>query len=623
MVILIDIVCYVKRLPVFYDKPLMNILISIYLFTWGIVSVYAQESDCSKRWQELFASTNKDLEGLLKGPLFLHKKNPTRHSEQEIMEIEAKLKAAGVKNPGAPERKLLAWLWEIEDEWKAIKKDPAKLQKLKEKLYAQYVIAEDAIPESYFDLQKRIAREQGYGDITITPEMRRQLAETLRNDQKRSLDRWVDYLMSDDTNHYPMWAKLWVFEDMVRLNKYHPETGKFSRRSNSTVAPFIGLNRGALGKVMDGITKKVAGKPLDKFDPELIKLLDKGKFSELYAAVLKNLGDKKVNLEITEGKWVKYPKGSSPDRLVQSLDSCTTGWCTEGESTATSQLKAGDFYVYYSNDELGNPEHPRIAIRMEGKEIKEVRGIAYEQNLDAEIAKTDILKNKLKEFGSEGEKYQKRSEHMQRLTLIEKKIQASEDLSMEDLRFLYEMDEIIEGFGYQRDPRIDEILNKRDTDSDLTMIFGKEKLTAVGDKINLKVATWLEHPDRVGTTVKTKSGAKFTRVKDKRFDHLGASWKDEDTGLIWSHGAGEKMNHADAIKFCKKLGGELPTKEILEALAGKKGQHLFSDNANSYLWWSSSVHPSYSSLAWMFNSNYGLVDDSNSFYKVSVRCVAR
>lgn len=197
----------------------MNILISIYLFTWGIVSVYAQESDCSKRWQELFASTNKDLEGLLKGPLFLHKKNPTRHSEQEIMEIEAKLKAAGVKNPGAPERKLLAWLWEIEDEWKAIKKDPAKLQKLKEKLYAQYVIAEDAIPESYFDLQKRIAREQGYGDITITPEMRRQLAETLRNDQKRSLDRWVDYLMSDDTNHYPMWAKLWVFEDMVQVKK--------------------------------------------------------------------------------------------------------------------------------------------------------------------------------------------------------------------------------------------------------------------------------------------------------------------------------------------------------------------------------------------------------------------
>ncbi len=221
-------------------------------------------------------------------------------------------------------------------------------------------------------------------------------------------------------------------------------------------------------------------------------VVDKGRFGDLYAAVLKKLDSNKVNLAVTDGKWVKYPKGSAPYKLVQSLDGCNTGWCTAGESTARSHLRDGDFYVYYSNDEFGNPKHPRVAIRMEGNRISEVRGIAANQNLDAEIAKADILKNKLKEFGTEGEKYQKRSEHMQRLTQIERKTQTSEDLSKEDLRFLYELD--------------------------------------------------------------------------------------------------EKMNHANAINFCKKLGGELPTKEMLEALIGKKGQNIFSDNVNAY-WWSSSEAP--------------------------------
>lgn len=601
----------------------MNIIISLCLFIWIAASAYAEEGSCSKRWQELFAVTNEDLNELLQGAQFLHKRNPTRHTEQKIADIERKLKAAGIKNPGAPERKLLAWLWEIEDEWQVIKKDPTKLQKLKEKLYAQYVIAEDKIPESYYDLQKRIAREQGHGDITITPEMKKQLAETLRADQKRSLDQWVEYLMSDDTQQYPMWAKLWAFEDMVRLDKYNPEAGKFSRRSNSTVAPFIELNREALGTVMDGIQKKVAGKPLTNFDPEFQQLLNKGKFGDLYAAALKKLSSNKVNLAVTDGKWVKYPKGSAPDGLVLSLDGCNTGWCTAGESTARSQLQAGDFYVYYSNDALGNPKHPRIAIRMQGQEIGEVRGIAANQNLDAEIAKTDILKGKLKEFGAEGEKYQRKSEHMQRLTQIERKTQSSEELSKEELRFLYEMDEKIEGFGYQRDPRVDEILNKRDTDRDLYLLLGKEKSIAVGDHVSPKIASWLEHPDRKGITVKTKSGGKFTRVNDKRFADLGASWKDEESGLTWSHGVGKKMNQESAINFCKELGGELPTKEMFEDLAGKKGQDIFSGNANAF-WWSSSVHRDNSSDGWLFFGSNGDVDFVNRLNNfVSVRCVGR
>ena len=46
---------------------------------------------------------------------------------------------------------------------------------------------------------------------------------------------------------------------------------------------------------------------------------------------------------------------------------------------------------------------------------------------------------------------------MKKLTGIEKKAEDGEDLTLEELRFLYEIDEKIEGFGYSRDPRIDKI----------------------------------------------------------------------------------------------------------------------------------------------------------------------
>jgi len=61
--------------------------------------------------------------------------------------------------------------------------------------------------------------------------------------------------------------------------------------------------------------------------------------------------------------------------LVKSLQGHGTGWCTAGETTTESQLSSGDFYVYYTLDKEGNPTIPRLAVRMEGSQIAEIRGV--------------------------------------------------------------------------------------------------------------------------------------------------------------------------------------------------------------------------------------------------------
>lgn len=45
------------------------------------------------------------------------------------------------------------------------------------------------------------------------------------------------------------------------------------------------------------------------------------------------------------------------------------------------------------------------------------------------------------------------------------------NLTKDDLRFLYEIDSPIEGFGYKKDPRIEELLDGRNKKEDLASVF--------------------------------------------------------------------------------------------------------------------------------------------------------
>ncbi len=64
---------------------------------------------------------------------------------------------------------------------------------------------------------------------------------------------------------------------------------------------------------------------------------------------------------------------------------------------------------------------------------------------------------------------------MKLLTLIDKKVNNNIDLTVEELKFLYEIDDQIIGFGFKKDPRIEEIKRKRNKRKDYSLIFNIEE----------------------------------------------------------------------------------------------------------------------------------------------------
>lgn len=354
------------------------------------------------------------------------------------------------------------------------------------------LITDDDMPESYYELQKRIARERGYGDLEFTDEEKRQTVEALQANQLESLTEWSKYLRSDENGHrYPDWFKVYVWESLKRMGEFDKENVKFKKRTASTVAPWPELNAEALAYVYNEVDEGViGGKQIA--DERLVTLLDIGSFPALYAYAFHEAIMGKVTPELrdnTQGLWVKYDQiGGDYDpyyqqegdeyiddmlvnnetamRLAQSLRGMGTGWCTAGTRTAAYQLSMGDFYVYYTQDDNGDYTIPRIAIRMEDYQVAEVRGIEADQNLEDSMV--DVVAEKLKTLPG-GDEYFEKVENMKRLSEIDNRFKAGGELKPEDILFVGCG---VKGFGRDDDPRARELFNAYfDSVDDLGVFF--------------------------------------------------------------------------------------------------------------------------------------------------------
>ena len=254
-----------------------------------------------------------------------------------------------------------------------------KLTLLKSLYYKRYVI--DHLPENYVQLQQKISREQGRGNIIINSEGRKEMLKHIQDEQKKSLDLWLTYLNSKDAM-YPMWFRYYAFQGMLKLGKYDKERGKFTKRSKNTAIPFIEVNPEILGQMYTLLSKMMAKKELSL---EEVKTLNNGEsFNKLYTYILNNMIINIGKLDSKDGMWIKYDQGKNYKKLWQSLQGKNTGWCTAGEETCKTQIEIGNFYVYYTKDENDKYKIPRVAIRMRGcDEIAEVRGIDKNQNLES------------------------------------------------------------------------------------------------------------------------------------------------------------------------------------------------------------------------------------------------
>jgi len=379
-----------------------------------------------------------------------------------------------------------------------LSKKARNLSMIKKALYKNFVTTPEDIPESYYDSIKRKHREEGHGDIEIPEDYRQELTQTIIEDQKRSLDLWVDYLTSDDAK-YHNWLKYFAFRSVLRMGNYDKSKGVFNERTKGkkTTATFPELNREALAIVLGDIEKKYSGEKAKLDDSrtdfeftsrydisadvkqKYLKALENKNFKDLYALAIEEFKPiAEELLKITEGKWVKYPRGSDPKQLVSTISNYGTGWCLRGEAMASRYLVRDqyDLYVYYSKDQEGNPVVPRLVMVVNKRgDIAEFRGVATQENHDDYIG--DVVDAKLSEpeFEEKGRIFKKKSADMKTLTAIDNKVKTGQELSAQDLVFLYEIDSSIEGFGYEKDPRIVELRSKRNPEEDMLVVFGCDK----------------------------------------------------------------------------------------------------------------------------------------------------
>ncbi len=403
----------------------------------------------------------------------LHLKNPELQRSPEVERaVEREERKTGEHIPNNPTERVEAYTDRLENIF--LNPDERVRERnidlFRDQIYDALIIKPEHFPESYFELQQRVARERGTPVEAIPENVREQMKAVAIEDQKHSLDAWINYLSSDDAV-YPAWYKYFVWKNVTKLSQFDKERGEFKKRTDTTVAPFPDIYREPLAQIAD-IYEKVKEDNKTLKEPEIKEAFSK-KFPTLYAELIqKSLAASMENREEVKGQWVKYEQGddSAAEKLFQSLEGKGTGWCTAGKSTAETQIESGDFYVFYTNDTSGTPTQPRLAIRMDGdNKIGEVRGILPHQNIEPQMQ--DVLDEKLQDFGSEADSYRKKSEDMRMLTALEHKQEKGEPFTKDDLTFLYELDSTIEGFGYERDPRITELRNTRNTEEDMPIVF--------------------------------------------------------------------------------------------------------------------------------------------------------
>lgn len=342
------------------------------------------------------------------------------------------------------------------------------------------------IATGLYESEKKIAVERGQGaEIDQIGNVIDRYIENIKEKkeiQSESLTNWIKYITGKDCT-LPTWFKYHAVRSLIAMGTKNIEKGDYNKRAATTVSPYPEFNSEALGWVFNALTKELkasevtkealkqkqealeGGAELTEVDKQkeadrVENIMSSDKFSKLfYFASMEVKGN--LDRSFVEGEWVKYNQGSDHTLLENSLKGKSTGWCT-AEGSAKGQIESGDFYVYYSkNGKTGKYTEPRVAVRMNGdSEIGEVRGVNPSQELEPQFA--EILDTKMNDFGEgEAKQYKKKSSDMKMLTQICKKDEMSQELNKEELRFIYEVDSRIEGFGYNQDPRIKKLLEKR------------------------------------------------------------------------------------------------------------------------------------------------------------------
>ena len=429
--------------------------------------------------------------------------------------------------------------------------------KVEQKLWAasaeNVVMDYEDIPEAYWKQQEQILRDNGQGRELSRYE-KEILAEDLIDKQRQSITSWANYL-GDKNCPYPLWFKVYAFDGISKMsNTLNLDDADYNRRDNTTALSFPKLNAEILAKVYRQINDfygvdKENWLSKNSDDEKLVSLVKSANFPKLYA---KELVDTKVILKTPErtedvhGDWFEYKLGDEEE--IANLAEGTR-WCVVDPNVAHNYLVYGQYgnpeedddydqdyededwedddyedddyddddqaETYEHDDvEVENPEAKFIIFRLEDPNspgvyasngsasirldpdgtVAEVSGLNDGQAV--EDALVPIVKEKALSLPG-GEKYLQKFDDKQTLIKLDNKMEAGEDLTKEELSFLYELDRPIATLDTynEEDPRIPELKEKYGIEYALEKGVDANKMVASLDSCDIakNLDSLLEH----------------------------------------------------------------------------------------------------------------------------------
>ena len=471
-------------------------------------------------------------------------------------------------------------------------------QKLWEASTENLVMDYEDIPDAYWKQQEQILRDNGQGR-KLSEYEKKILADDLIDKQRQSITSWTNYL-GDKNCSYPLWFKVYAFDGISKMsNALNLDEADYNRRDNTTALSFPKLNAEILAKVYRqindfyGVDKENwLSKHSD--DEKLVSLVKSANFPKLYA---KELVDTKVILKTPErtedvhGDWFEYKLGDEEE--IASLAEGTR-WCVVDPNVAHNYLVYGEYGHSRStgSDEESNSKAKFIIFRLEDPNspgifasngsasirldpngiVDEISGLNDGQAV--EDALVPIVKEKALSLPG-GEKYLQKFDDKQALIRLDKKMEKGEDLTKEELSFLYELDRPIATLDTynEEDPRIPELKEKYDLEYALEKGVDANKMVASLDSCNIakNLDTLLEHGADINNTVNHM----------KAYDIA----KNLDSLLKQGANINNTINNMDSYRIAKNLDTLLKYSAIIDVneLVSELKTYDVSENLETFL----------------------------------------
>ena len=471
-------------------------------------------------------------------------------------------------------------------------------QKLWEASAENLVMDYEDIPDAYWKQQEQILRDNGQGR-KLSEYEKEILAEDLIDKQRQSITSWANYL-GDKNCPYPLWFKVYAFDGISKMsNALNLDDADYNRRDNTTALSFPKLNAEILAKVYRQINNfygidKEDWLSKNSDDEKLVSLVKSANFPKLYA---KELVDTKVILKTPErtedvhGYWFEYKLGDEEE--IANLAEGTR-WCVVDPNVAHNYLVYGEYGHSRSTraDEESNSKAKFIIFRLEdpnapgifasngsasirlgpdGK-VAEISGLNEGQAV--EDALVPIVKEKTLSLPG-GEKYLQKFDDKQALIRLDKKMEKGEDLTKEELSFLYELDRPIATLDTynEEDPRIPELKEKYDLEYALEKGVDANKMVASLDSCNIakNLDTLLEHGADINNTVNHM----------KAYDIA----KNLDSLLKQGANINNTINNMDSYRIAKNLDTLLKYSAIIDVneLVSELKTYEVSENLETLL----------------------------------------